>query len=438
VSELQAATRLDRNYRTGWSHLARALDAAGKPDDALAALQEALKLDDRFLDDHLFLAVVLRTQNRVDDALAVLARVQQTRGQDPQVIAAVNAAWQDKSRQSQSIPELRQAVARNPKDADALLKLAKLETAAADVKNAMTHFGMAVAARPEDPAVHAEAGRANLTFGNYRAAVAALKRANGLTKGENPAIALDFGRAQMEAGLLDQAVETLTKVTAARPGDPWAYHYLSVAHERRGDYPAALAAHKRAADRRRNALNFNPRHPDAVTALAHKAALTEKGEAVLRGQAKLDPADRVPFAHLCFVQKKYASAARFFAEAFADQPALADDREAAHRRTASAAAVRAGLGHGPEGKDLPEAERARHRRRAYDWLAGELAGLEKQMAKAPEAEFFAIQDYLRGWGGDVFDDREFDFGALPAGEREQWQRLWERADDLASRAKTPN
>ena len=33
----------------------------------------------------------------------------------PQVIASVNAAWQDKSRQSQSIPELRQAVALAPK-----------------------------------------------------------------------------------------------------------------------------------------------------------------------------------------------------------------------------------------------------------------------------------------------------------------------------------
>jgi hypothetical protein len=60
------------------------------------------------------------------------------------------------------------------------------------------------------------------------------------------------------------------------------------------------------------------------------------------------------------------------------------------------------------------------------------------MPKAPEGEFFAIQVYLRGWGGDVFDDREFDFGALPAVEREPWQRLWERANELASRAKTPN
>src|SRR5207247_1273434 len=105
--------------------------------------------------------------------------------------------------------------------------------------------------------------------------------------------------------------------TAARPNDPWAYHYLSLAHERRGDYPAALAAHRQAAERRRNALNFVPRPPEAVTELAHKAALTDKGEAVLRGQAKLDPADRVPFAHICFVQEKYVSAARFFAEAFA-------------------------------------------------------------------------------------------------------------------------
>jgi len=38
----------------------------------------------------------------------------------------------------------------------------------------------------------------------------------------------------------------------------------------------------------------------------------------------------------------------------------------------------------------------------------------------------------------VFDDRDFDFAVLPAGEREQWQRLWERADELANRAKTPN
>lgn len=438
IAEFQAVTRLDRANVGAWWYLARAQDHAGRPDEAIAAIQEAIKLDNGVVNHHTFLAGVLRKQGRVDDALAVLHRAQQMWPQQAMIQTALNEAWQDKSRQSQSIPDLRQAVARNPKDADALVKLAKLETAAWDAKNALTHFGMAVAAQPQDPLVLAEAGRGNLTLGNHRAAADYLQRALRLSKEPNPAVELDYGRALMETGRLELAVQTFTKVTAARPNDPWAYHYLSLTHERRGDYPAALAAHKLAAERRRNSLNFVARPPDHVTELARKAALTEKGEAVLRGQAKLDPADRGPFAHICFVQKKYVSAARFFAEAFADKPALADDRQAGHRLTGAAAAVRAGLGLGPEGQALLEGDRVRHRRRAYDWLAGELAALEKQMAKAPEAEFFAIQDYLRGWGGDVFDDREFDFGALPAGEREQWQRLWERADELASRAKTPN
>jgi tetratricopeptide (TPR) repeat protein len=297
-------------------------------------------------------------------------------------------------------------------------------------------YGMAQQLRPLDPAVQAAVGRANLYFANYEAAVSALGVAQSFKKDDFD-ICLDLGRAEFEAGLLTYAVKSLEEAIRMKPDNPWPHHYLSLVHERRGHFPAAMESHRQAAARARNAIDFRPRGADDAAELAHLAKLTEQMAAVLRGDRKLDPIDRLPFARICAAQEKFVAAIQFYSEALAADPKLVDNYRAAYRIAAAAAAMMAGLGKGSEGKELSSEQRITYRQRARELLATEVTSLEKQMATADQAKFFAIQEVMRGWGGEsLFGDIQFDPGVFLPGEREQWQRLWEKVDELAQRAYT--
>ena len=88
------------------------------------------------------------------------------------------------------------------------------------------------------------------------------------------------------------------------------------------------------------------------------------------------PADaegRLDVAELCRVKGRFAAAARFYREAFQAKPALADDLSLQHRLHAAIAAARAGTDPKPDKGNPPldEAERARWRAQALDWLRAE-------------------------------------------------------------------
>jgi tetratricopeptide (TPR) repeat protein len=90
---------------------------------------------------------------------------------------------------------------------------------------------------------------------------------------------------------------------------------------------------------------------------------------------------------------KPAAAARFAAEAFAARPKLADDLRFPNRRNAACSAALAGCGQGQDAAKLDDAERARLRRQALDWLRADLAA----------------------WGA-LLDQRRRDSGQKTAGE----------------------
>jgi hypothetical protein len=96
--------------------------------------------------------------------------------------------------------------------------------------------------------------------------------------------------------------------------------------------------------------------------------------AFLKGDAQpADAAEQQALAELCQNYKKlYAAAARFFADAFTQQPKLADAL-GSHRYNAACAAALAAAGQGEDAAKLPGKERTRLRRQTLDWLRAELA-----------------------------------------------------------------
>jgi hypothetical protein len=95
--------------------------------------------------------------------------------------------------------------------------------------------------------------------------------------------------------------------------------------------------------------------------------------AALQGEARpANLSEQLGFACLCLIKKRYAESARFYADAFAGQPELADDLQEGHRYNA-ARAVSLAAGQSKDAAKLDDKVRARLRQQALGWLRADLA-----------------------------------------------------------------
>jgi serine/threonine-protein kinase len=163
--------------------------------------------------------------------------------------------------------------------------------------------------------------------------------------------------------------------------------------------------------------------------------------AVLRGEAgPIDAADRLRFAEVCLLTKRFADSARLFEKAFTDRPQLADDVPAAHRYNAACAAALAGCGQGTDGDKLSPAERARWRQQARAWLQADLAVWAGKLAGGNAADRAQVKAVLSHWqaDADLAGLREPDaLGKWSAKERGEWLALWKEVGTLLERATAP-
>jgi tetratricopeptide (TPR) repeat protein len=168
-------------------------------------------------------------------------------------------------------------------------------------------------------------------------------------------------------------------------------------------------------------------------------ALDEKLPAVLQGDAKpADAVERLDLAVLCGEYKqRYAAAARFSADAFAEQPKLADDLRTGYRYNAARAAALAAAGQGKDAARLADKEQVVLRMMALAWLRADLAAWARQLEVGSPQARGALQQALQHW------QRNPDFAAvrddaalanLPATERGAWQKLWAEVQALLQRA----
>jgi hypothetical protein len=148
---------------------------------------------------------------------------------------------------------------------------------------------------------------------------------------------------------------------------------------------------------------------------------------VLSGKhAPASEAERVQNAVVCALTRRYRSAARLDAEAFAAQPGLADDLQAVHRYNAACSAALAGCGQGQDAPRPDDKGRARLRKQALGWLQADLPRWGKEAMKGTPEARAAVQKALRHWQKDT--DLAGVRGAaalakLPQAERAGWQKL---------------
>jgi tetratricopeptide (TPR) repeat protein len=150
--------------------------------------------------------------------------------------------------------------------------------------------------------------------------------------------------------------------------------------------------------------------------------------AVLQGQAKpANAAEQLIFAWLCAkpYKQRHASSARFYTEAFAADPNLANDLRRQHRYNAACSAALAAAGKGKDAATLDAKEQTRLRQQALSWLQADLTAHNRLADKG--AARSAIRQRLAHWleDADLADVRDAkSLADLPTGEREAWRKLW--------------
>ena len=131
----------------------------------------------------------------------------------------------------------------------------------------------------------------------------------------------------------------------------------------------------------------DPRLDAAVRETELMARAAERLPAVLEGRDRpVDGTECLVFAQMCQLPccKQYAAAGRFFDDAFAQQPDLAEDLKQRHRYNAARFAARVGCSQCADAAGLDDNERARLRRRALDWLRADLKAWDGLLANAPD------------------------------------------------------
>lgn len=169
--------------------------------------------------------------------------------------------------------------------------------------------------------------------------------------------------------------------------------------------------------------------------------LEKKLPSVLSGEAKpASAAETLAFARICQGKKLYGAAARFWAEAFQSNRALADySFNTGNLYKAACAATLAASGQSTLEPALDVAAQAKLRQQALDWLRPELAVWKYKINGAdPHARAEAVRT-LKSWQADRDLASVRDPGALARlreSERKDWQALWADVESLLKGAQS--
>jgi tetratricopeptide (TPR) repeat protein/tRNA A-37 threonylcarbamoyl transferase component Bud32 len=238
-----------------------------------------------------------------------------------------------------------------------------------------------------------------------------------------------LGLSLFHQGKLKEAADKYRDAMKLDPKDGYSPFNLTRVLLALGDYPQAGQAARRALEFLPPADPLRPQAQD----LLKQAKLGERLPSVLRGDDHpAGAAECVAFGELCFSRQRFVDAVRFFREAFAADPALANDLRTKHRYNAACYATLAACGKGEGARKLSSDERTHLREQALAWLQADLALRARQLdgSRSDRAE---CAKKLRMWqrDEDLAGVREVSaLTKLPDAERKRWEELWAEVKTL--------
>jgi serine/threonine-protein kinase len=400
----RAALALRPDVSAVYNNLGGALAATRRWDEAVAAFRRATALDPTDARAHYNLGGALAAERRWDEAVAAYRRALAL---DPKYAPAHNnlgVVLRAKGEADEAIRCFHRAITLDRKDARARYNL-----------------GLAFAAR----------GQLDEAIGLYRRAIdLGLKDAS---------VHHNLGNALKARGRPGEAIAAYRQAVRLDPKDANAHGALGEALLKEGKFAEAKEATGRCLDL------LPPGHPlrkfgtQQLRECERCLALEERLSALFQGKGRpADAAERIALAQLCQRHKKlYAAAARFYAEAFAEEPCLGQNSRVGHRYDAACAAAQAAGGQGEGAANPDDQERSRLRRQALDWLRADLAAWATLAQEGAPQDRQEVRRALSHWrqDPDLAGVREpAALARLPEGERQAWRKLWADVAALLKRA----
>jgi serine/threonine protein kinase/Flp pilus assembly protein TadD len=403
IACLRRASELDPNWALVHNNLGRVLKEKGDLDGALAEYREAIRLKQDYGRAHVGLGNVLFAQGKLDAAIA----------------------------------EYHESIRLDPNYAFTHNNLGVALHRKGDLDAAIGKYRDAIRLKKDYAEAHKNLGDCLQVQGQFNEAISEYHEAIRLQKDFAGAHG-NLGIALRAKGRIDEAIAEYRLAIALKPDDP-SYHFnLGRALRQRGEFRKALKEFRRGHELGSKRPGW--RYPSAqwVRQYERLVELDEKLPGFLERKATpASAAERIELAGLCILKRLDGAAARFYEEAFAAEPKLADDLGAAHRYNAACAAALAGCGRGKDAAGLDDKERGRLRRQALAWLRADLEAWCRLLDKDPGKLRSASVGVLQHWLADpdfVGVRGPEALAKLPEAERQPWQKLWDDAAKALARA----
>jgi tetratricopeptide (TPR) repeat protein/tRNA A-37 threonylcarbamoyl transferase component Bud32 len=456
-------------------HLGFALMAQRRFGEAEATYRQVIALDPDYAEAHSNLGSALAGHGKYAAAEAAYRRALALRPELHETSSNLGVVLLEQGNGREAEEAFRRAISLRPEVAYSHHALGRALGSQGKYREAEGACRQAIALRPDYAEAHRSLGRALAGQKKYAAAEAAYHEALSLMP---TSAQTHFHLAQIlrRLGKRREEEEAYRKAIALWPAFAEAHYNLGKCLEAQGNHAEAAVAYRAAiADKRTSTdarinlsqalwrmarfdeaavqlLELDRLLPpkDARRDLARQlrsrcqrlALLDDKLPALLEGTEKpASAAERLELRELCHVKKLYAAAARFSRDAFVAEPKLAEDVAAGTRYYAACAAALAGCGQGKDAAALDDAERARWRLQALEWLRLDLAWRGKALEGGKAQSRALVRSKMQHWrNDDAFAGvRGKDaLARIPAEERKEWERLWAAVDALIRRASKPD
>ena len=437
------AVEIDQQYARGYTNLGNIHKAMNQMDEAIKCYQKALEVDPNYGWAHFDLAVTLDGSGRLEEAMEHYRHFHEVDPTNLYItnILRANMAWQEKG--EEALYEWQRELERDPAEHDAYFGYAEMclfLSHPEQYRLARQHL-LRRFADTADPNICEKVSRACLLMGGNQDEIEAASQLaqRAVEAKDTPQWLYRYyqfaqGLAEYRKDHFDSAI-ALMRGPAAGVMGPAPRLVVAMCQYRKGQTQEARQTMAAAIVR----FDWSARHADRrdhfimhILRREAEAMILPQLPAFLEGKYQpQDNRERLAMLGACRFKNLNATYARLYADAFAADARLLEER-VGHRYNAACAAALAGCGWGEDAARLNQAERADWRRQARQWLSDELNSMKNNGVIGT-----ALQKQLSQWQNntDLAGIRDADaVESFPAPEREDCAALWKAVASSATAA----